>query len=190
MGAMAYQITSLTIVYSTVYSSAAQRKRQSCASLDFLCGEFTGHRASNTENNSIWWRHHAWRKTVSHSIRLFFLSWRTVSPVWQRPFLCDLILRIESRLKRTAQILPGKYFLRALCVEKSFSVNINILFVWSQLQWHWGVPFDGVNQYTSTAIAVYFRMDSIYRVYNVGLSNICIESSLYLYLTQNNIILG
>ena len=49
MGAMVHQITSLTIVYSTVYSSAAQRKRQSCASLDFLCGKFTGHRASNTE---------------------------------------------------------------------------------------------------------------------------------------------
>ena len=33
-------------------------------------------------------------------------------------------------------------------------------------------------------------MDSIYRVYNVDLSNICIESSLYLYLTRNNIIPG
>ena len=98
MGAMVYQITSLTIVYSIVYSNAAQRKRQSCASLDFLCGEFTGHRASNTENVCIWWRHHAWRKTVSHSIRSFFLSWRTVSSVW--PFSCDLILGIESRLSQ------------------------------------------------------------------------------------------
>ena len=33
MGAMASQITSLTIVYSTVYSGADQRKHQSCASL-------------------------------------------------------------------------------------------------------------------------------------------------------------
>ena len=33
MGAMAYQITSLSIVYSTVYSGADQRKRQSSESL-------------------------------------------------------------------------------------------------------------------------------------------------------------
>ena len=36
MGAMASQITSLTIVYSTVYSSADQRKQQSSASLAFV----------------------------------------------------------------------------------------------------------------------------------------------------------
>ena len=36
MGAMAYQITSLTIVYSTVYSVEDQRKHQSSASLAFV----------------------------------------------------------------------------------------------------------------------------------------------------------
>ena len=35
MGAIASQITSLTIVYSTVYSDADQRKHQSSASLAF-----------------------------------------------------------------------------------------------------------------------------------------------------------
>ena len=38
MGPMASQITSLTIVYSTVYSGADQRKRQSSASLAFVWG--------------------------------------------------------------------------------------------------------------------------------------------------------
>ena len=38
MGAMAYQITSLAIVYSTVYSGADQRKHQSYASLAFGWG--------------------------------------------------------------------------------------------------------------------------------------------------------
>ena len=38
MGAVASQITSLTIVYSTVYSDADQRKHQSSASLAFLQG--------------------------------------------------------------------------------------------------------------------------------------------------------
>ena len=38
MGTMASQITSLTIVYSTVYSGADQRKHQSFASLAFVRG--------------------------------------------------------------------------------------------------------------------------------------------------------
>ena len=38
MGTMAYQITSLTIVYSTVYSGADQGKHQSSASLAFVRG--------------------------------------------------------------------------------------------------------------------------------------------------------
>ena len=38
MGTVASQITSLTIVYSTVYSGADQRKHQSSASLAFVRG--------------------------------------------------------------------------------------------------------------------------------------------------------
>ena len=38
MGTMASQMTSLTIVYSTVYSDADQRKYQSSASLAFVRG--------------------------------------------------------------------------------------------------------------------------------------------------------
>ena len=38
IGAMAFQITNLTIVYSIVYSSAGQRKHQSSASLAFVRG--------------------------------------------------------------------------------------------------------------------------------------------------------
>ena len=81
MGVMASQITSLTIVYSTVYSGADQRKHQSSASLAFvrgihrcefpacegnspLTGEFLAQRTSNAENVSIWWRHHAARASV------------------------------------------------------------------------------------------------------------------------------
>ena len=52
MGTMASPITSLTIVYSTFYSGADQRKHQSSASLAFA------QMASNAENISIWWRHH------------------------------------------------------------------------------------------------------------------------------------
>ena len=61
---MASQITSLTIVYSSVYSDADQRKHQSSASLACcegyspLTGEFPAQRASNPENVSIWWHLH------------------------------------------------------------------------------------------------------------------------------------
>ena len=42
MGAIAFQITSLTIVYSTVYSDADQKKHQSSASLAFVWGIHQG----------------------------------------------------------------------------------------------------------------------------------------------------
>ena len=42
MRAIASQITSLTIVYSTVYSGADQRKHQSSASLAFVGGILRG----------------------------------------------------------------------------------------------------------------------------------------------------
>ena len=64
MGGMASQITSLTIVYSTVNAGTDQRKHQSSASLAFCAGnspvtdEFPAQRARNAENVSIWWCHH------------------------------------------------------------------------------------------------------------------------------------
>ena len=55
MGAVASQITSLTIVYSTVYSDTDERKHQSCASLAFVWGIHRGpvnspHKWSVTRN--------------------------------------------------------------------------------------------------------------------------------------------
>ena len=62
MSSMASQITSLTIVYSTVYSGVDQRKSQSSAALT-LWGEFTGDRriprtkGQQCANIYFWWRH-------------------------------------------------------------------------------------------------------------------------------------
>ena len=53
MGAMASQITSPKIVYSTVYSGTDNTK----ASRHWPLSEFPAQRASNAENVSIWWRH-------------------------------------------------------------------------------------------------------------------------------------
>ena len=62
MGAIASQITSLTSVYSIVYSDADQRKHQSvtglCAVNSPGTGEFPAQMASYAENASIRWRHH------------------------------------------------------------------------------------------------------------------------------------
>ena len=65
MGEIASQITSLTIVYSNVYSGTDERKHQSSALLAFVrelnkpgTGEFPAQMASYAENASIWWRHH------------------------------------------------------------------------------------------------------------------------------------
>ena len=59
MGAMASQITILTIVYSTVYSGADQRKHQKlrvtglCVGNSPVTGEFPAQMASNAENVAI-----------------------------------------------------------------------------------------------------------------------------------------
>ena len=64
MGTLASQITSFTIVFSTVYSDADQRKHQIfrvlglCAGNSPVAGEFHAHMAIDAEYVSIWWRHH------------------------------------------------------------------------------------------------------------------------------------
>ena len=64
MGAMASQITSLAIVYSTVYSDADKKKNTSkfrvtglCAGNSPVAGDFPAQRHSNAENAPIRWRH-------------------------------------------------------------------------------------------------------------------------------------
>ena len=71
MGALASQITSLTIVYSILYSDTDQRKHQSrlrvtghCAGNSPGTGEFLEQMTSNAENVSIWWRHHAFQEMM------------------------------------------------------------------------------------------------------------------------------
>ena len=76
MGVIASQITSLAIVYSTVYSDADQKKTSKlritglCAGNSPGTGEFPTQMASNAENVSIWWRHHEsvrwWKQTNMH----------------------------------------------------------------------------------------------------------------------------
>ena len=64
MGAIACQITSLTIFYSIVYLLADQRKYQSSRVPDRDC---VLQMTSNAENVSIWWRHHENKWMISTS---------------------------------------------------------------------------------------------------------------------------
>ena len=60
MDSIASQITSLTIVYSTVYSKKTPKLRVTglCAWNSPGTGEFPAQMAGYAENVSIWWRHH------------------------------------------------------------------------------------------------------------------------------------
>ena len=63
MGTMASQITSVTIVYSIVYSGRSKKTSKLrvtgiYAGNSPVTGEFPAQRASNAENVSIWWGHH------------------------------------------------------------------------------------------------------------------------------------
>ena len=87
MGAMASQITSLTIVYSTVYSDADQRKHQISASLAFVFGIHRG------PVNSP----HKWPVTrkMFHDVITQYISW------WQRSMVSyRFIIREGDPLQR------------------------------------------------------------------------------------------
>ena len=61
---IASQITSLTMVYSTVYSTSRSKKTSKlcvtglCEGNSPMTGEFPAQMASNAENISVWWCHH------------------------------------------------------------------------------------------------------------------------------------
>ena len=102
---MASQITSLNIVYSTVYSDADKKKPIKAPGHWPLCGEFTGagefpaQRASYAENVSIWWRHHVKMhfRLISH---IETAPWRPcVTPLWQHD--CHQVETVQqSRLSK------------------------------------------------------------------------------------------
>ena len=88
MSRMASQITSLTIVYSTVYFFKAKIKENIKAPRHWpLCGEFTvtgkfhAQRASNAENVSIWCRHHDQYRDSHCEMKMVYKI--VLSPQWE-----------------------------------------------------------------------------------------------------------
>ena len=87
MGAMASQITSLTIVYPTVYSDADQRKHQSSASLAFVRGI------------------HRWPVNSPHKVAVMRKSFHLMTSLWSPdmriawPFCVQRLAKSASGLR-------------------------------------------------------------------------------------------
>ena len=106
MGVTASQITGLTIVCSTVYSGAYQRKHQSSASLAFV-KELPAQMASNAENVSIWWRPHVYKKMnskLSFAKCLTFVSALLKNSLWPSDYLLQ---RSVSNLAQVGLLPDG-----------------------------------------------------------------------------------
>ena len=88
MSVMASQITSLTIVYFTVYSGRSKETSQLrvtglCVGNSPVTGEFPTQRASNAKNVSIWWCHHVadtGSQSIWHGIDIFLLEYSFLTP--------------------------------------------------------------------------------------------------------------
>ena len=92
---MASQFTSLTIVYSSVYSGADQRKHQSSGSLVFVWGIHrwpmnSPHKGLVTRKNvSIWWRHHVVNMCKSTAMNI------TPRAVWMFLEIYQFVYRVN-----------------------------------------------------------------------------------------------
>ena len=102
MGAVASQITSLTIVYSTVYSDADQRKHQSSVSLAFVRGIRQGP-VNSPHKWPVTWKMFAFDDVIMnpHLDGIYCIS---LHPIWmgfcKTPFVILYRLFIQVNVKR------------------------------------------------------------------------------------------
>ena len=85
---VASQITGVSIVYTTVCSGTDQRKHQRFVPLAFVAGEFPAQKASNTENISIWWRHHGYVTS-----KMLYHKWMMVLRSFLQPSQSSFTMR-------------------------------------------------------------------------------------------------
>ena len=137
MSAMASQITSLTIAYSTVYSGADQGKYQSTASLAFVGNslvtcEFRAQRDSTAEKVSIWWRHNMSTWWFLNSLSLGGLAFGFncanlqcfLAIIFMSIFSAIAILWLAQDLRGQKPISDRTYF-RHFC-----SLGVNFMQLW------------------------------------------------------------
>ena len=125
LSTMAYQITSLTIIYSTVYSGADQRKHQSSASLAFV------------------WGIHRWQVNSLHKgpvMRKIFPFDDAIMPSWLIARLCvfwEHFMKIDCAIgNHTASCAPSyKYAMMDHEWEAKIPICVIPLTHWGQFKW-------------------------------------------------------
>ena len=99
---MVSQITSLTIVYSSVYTDADQRKHQSSASLAFVRGLF-----QNNHDDLIKWKHFPRYWRFVRGIHRSPVNSPHKPPVTRKMFPFDEVIMII--LKQSRYVSRGQY---------------------------------------------------------------------------------
>ena len=133
MGAIASQITSLMIVYSTFYSDADQRKHQKlcvtglCARNSPGTGEFSAQMASNTENVSIWWCHHEKPHFCFHVNGTCQQSWGRWGVDWKKHFRISKFIYLSACPLMAGAHLQMMIFIIVITFERNL-VYLFILF--------------------------------------------------------------
>ena len=116
MSAAASQITSIKIVYSTVYSGSDERKYQSSASLT-LCegnspetGEFPAQRVTDVENVSIWWRHYVTQKWHDFTVLflIIMLIGRVLNTGHKKKKNSDIPLCLTQRIQKISSFITNR----------------------------------------------------------------------------------
>ena len=151
MGAMASQITSVIIIYSSVYSCADQRKRQSSASLGTLCREFIGdgwipHTKGQQRGQCFHLMTSSWGKTKSsytlqrlgQIVTKYVIHDRVYIALnlFERPLGCEPLLLWDTvRLHMVIHLTPGT--LSVLYNERqvfhSLRVNLPTYCIWQYI---------------------------------------------------------
>ena len=137
MGKMISKITSLTIVYSTVYSGADQNKNIKvphhwplCRNSPGTC-EFPAQMASNAENVSIWWR--------LHDNHVIFIGYDRQGNTLVAP---DRFSRADWQQKVLAtEYNPLKYMSGTNAVPPLSKVSYVNIIIWDKV-WHIFLSFE------------------------------------------------
>ena len=136
MTTMASQITSLTVVYSIVYSGADKKNIKAPRHWP-LCGELTGtgefpaQKASNAENVSIWWRHHV-LDYFEHSSSMLPIRASVCFVVRPRACVCVCVLVAFGRIKIVIKDCLLEYWYRRTNWEFIQSVETPKDYNWPQ----------------------------------------------------------
>ena len=144
MGAMASQIISLTIVYSTVYSDGDKKKHQNSASLAFMRG--IHRRPVNSR--------HKWpvtRKMIPFDDVIMSVSWKSLVRVfWHLTNLSDTFSNDQERHFTYAVYMLPKGDCSDQCRQKKNhrrSLNWRKLYLRSNIlrKWYIGMPLGGIS---------------------------------------------